>query len=106
MLIEAFTCSELRKQREWSRSRPDLFHFRDYDGPEVDILLEAADGRVVGIECKASATLTSDDFRWLVWMREKLGDRFVAGVVFYGGNAAHKWGDRLVGLPLSALWRG
>lgn len=105
MLVEAFVMSELRKQITWSETRPRMFHFRDRRGHEVDVVLESSDGRVVGIECKASATLGGDDFRWLIWLRDKLPNRFVAGVVLYTGDATHVWGDRLVGLPLSALWR-
>ena len=82
-----------------------LFHFRDRNGPEVDVVLETGDGRVVGIEVKASATLGRDDFRWLELLRERLGRRFVGGIVLYLGMTTHAWGDRLAGVPLSALWR-
>lgn len=104
MLTEAFVMSELRKQIAWSDTRPQMFHFRDLDGPEVDVVLESDDGRVVAIEIKASATLGGRDFRWIEKLRDKLGRRFVTGVVLYTGGAAHAWGDRLIGLPLSALW--
>ncbi|MGQ0483214.1 MAG: DUF4143 domain-containing protein [Pseudonocardia sp.] len=39
-LIETFVGNELRAQAEWSWTRPGLFHFRDRDGLEVDLLLE------------------------------------------------------------------
>jgi hypothetical protein len=33
-----------------------------------------------------------------------LGERLVAGVVFYDGEAARPFGERLWALPLCALW--
>jgi hypothetical protein len=38
-------------------------------------------------------------------MRERLGQRFVAGIVLYLGTTPHAWSDRLAGIPLSTLWR-
>lgn len=105
MLMEAFVMSELRKQLSWSDIDARMFHYRDHDGPEVDIVLESSGGQLVGIEVKASATLGSDDFRWLARLRDQFHSRFVSGVVLYAGSKAHKFGDRLVGLPLAALWK-
>lgn len=52
------------------------------------MILEAADGRVARVEVKAAASLADRDFRGLKHLRDKLGARFVAGVVLYtGGNA-------------------
>jgi predicted AAA+ superfamily ATPase len=105
MLVEGFVFSELRKQIGWSQSVPQMFHFRDRNGPEVDVIMEASDGRVVAVEVKASATLGRGDFRWLEMLRDRLAQRFVVGVVLYLGTASHVWGDRLAGLPLGTLWR-
>ena len=44
------------KQISWSDQRPSLGHFRDRSGAEVDIILEYPDGRVVGIEVKATSS--------------------------------------------------
>lgn len=105
MLLEGWVLAELRKQRSCSKAEPSIFHFRDRTGPEVDVILEAGDGHVAGIEVKASATFGRDDVRWLQLLRDRLGRRFVAGVVLYLGPTAHALGDRLAALPLSALWR-
>ena len=40
---------------------PHPFHFRDRDGIEVDLVLESGDGRVVGVEVKAGATVRAED---------------------------------------------
>ena len=100
MLVEAFVIAELRKQISWSDAAPQMFHFRDRNGPEIDVILETSDGRIVAIEVKASATLGRGDFRWLEMMRTRLGLRFVAGIVLYLGATPHAWSDRLAGIPL------
>ena len=39
-LFEAFVASELLKQQSWSEHGFQLFHYRDRDGIEVDLVLE------------------------------------------------------------------
>ncbi len=48
-LLENFAVMELRKQAAWSRTQPQLFHFRTQTGQEVDIVLEDSAGRLVGV---------------------------------------------------------
>jgi len=103
-LLETFVLNELAKQRTWSSVTADLYHFRDRDGAEVDIVMESHDGRVVGLEVKSGQTVSKDDFHWLEMMRDKLGPDFVQGVVLYTGTRALPFGDRLSALPIAALW--
>ena len=104
-LFEGFARMELVKQAEWSKTRPDVFHFRTRGGArEVDAVLERRGGKVVGVEVKASASLSRRDFRGLETLREERGDAFVAGVVIHAGEQTLPFGDRLWGLPVSALW--
>jgi predicted AAA+ superfamily ATPase len=104
-LTENFVVMELRKQAAWSVTRPELFFFRTYEGNEVDVVLEGDDGRVVGIEVKASATVGPRDFRGLAFLRDRLGDRFVRGILLYTGEHTLPFGQRLVAMPVDALWR-
>jgi predicted AAA+ superfamily ATPase len=103
-LLETFVAGEIRRQATWSETEVDLFHFRDHNGPEVDLVLEASDGRVAGIEVKASSTVEGRDFRGLDMLHERLADRFVMGVVLHLGERVLSFGDRRVAMPLSALW--
>jgi predicted AAA+ superfamily ATPase len=103
-LIETFVAGELRAQSEWSESRPGLFHFRDRDGSEVDLILESGDGRVVGIEVKAGATIRSDDLRGLRLLEQRLGSDFAAGIVLCTAPEPRHLGGRLWIMPISALW--
>jgi len=62
---------------------------------------------VGGIEVTSSATVSLADFRHLVRLRALLdasGGRFVRGVVLYTGDQVLPFGDRLVAMPLAALW--
>jgi predicted AAA+ superfamily ATPase len=103
-LIETFVAGELRAQSEWSRSRPGLYHFRDRDGAEVDLILESGDGRVVGIEVKAGATIRSEDLRGLRLLEQRLGADFATGIVLCTAPEPRHLGGRLWIMPLSALW--
>jgi len=103
-LFEAFVAAELRRQFGWSDADVSLFHFRDRDGPEVDLVLEDADRRVAGVEVKAARTVTKKDFKGLEFLRDKLGDRFTLGVLLHTGQDALPFGDRLWALPYSAMW--
>lgn len=103
-LIETFVAGELRAQSEWSRARPGLFHFRDRDDIEVDFVLESGDGRVVGVEVKAGATVRAEDLRGLRLLEQRLGTDFAAGVVLCTAAQPRHLGGRLWTLPLSVLW--
>jgi predicted AAA+ superfamily ATPase len=70
----------------------------------VDFLLEGLDGGIVAIEVKASASPTPNDARHLRWLKGKLGDRMVAGIVLHLGRAAGSFGDGIYALPVSVLW--
>ncbi len=83
-----------------------LHHFRTKDQAEVDVIAEAADGRIVAVEAKAGRVSRSA-IRALASLRDRFdarGGHFVRGVVFYLGEDAFPAGDRLHVLPLSHLW--
>ena len=103
-LTEAFVAGELRRQLAGSASAPTLFHFRDRNGLEVDLVLADGQGRVAGIEVKAAMTVRASDFRGLAALRDRLGDQFRSGVVLHTGSRVLPFGDRLTALPLAALW--
>jgi hypothetical protein len=39
-----------------------------------------------------------------VSLRDRLGTRFVIGVVLHSGREGTRLGDRIISLPISALW--
>ncbi len=85
---------ELERQSEWSESKPALLHYRDKQQREVDMLLERRGGDVVGVEVKSAPTIRSRDFAALRYLRDRLGDRFKAGVVLYTGERTLPFGER------------
>lgn len=103
-MLENFVLMELARQLTWSQQRAQLYHYRTRDKVEVDAVLETPDGRVVGIEVKAGATVRSEDLVGLRNLATVAGDRFVAGYVLYTGQQTLPYGDKLRALPLDALW--
>jgi predicted AAA+ superfamily ATPase len=72
----------------------------------VDIVLERGASAIAGVEVKASATVTSSDFRGMRKLKAATGARFVAGVVLYDGENVVGFGDGLFAVPIRALWDG
>ena len=105
-LLESFVAMELRKQLSWSQHGTSLWHFRDRDGTEVDFVLERPDGTVVGIDVKASSAASIRDAKGLRYLADRLGDRFVGGVVLSFMPEPTPLGDKLTALPLDVLWGG
>ena len=103
-LLETFVYQEVRRQASWQEEKISLYHFRDKDGAEVDIVLECAGGKLAGIEVKASATVTSSDFKGMRKLQQVAGDRFTSGIVLYDGETTVPFGDRLYAVPISYLW--
>jgi hypothetical protein len=104
-LLENFVVMELQKQAAWSHVRPGLFHFRTQTGQEVDIVLEDASGRIVGVEVKAASTVYTQDFKGLRALAELTGRRFLRGVMLYLGSESIPFGPQMHALPVSALWQ-
>jgi predicted AAA+ superfamily ATPase len=103
-LVETYVFTELAKLRSTAAEPFKIRYFRDRGGREIDFLLERYDGRIVGIEAKATASPSARDAAHLRWMRGQLGDRFAAGIVIHLGDISASFGDRVQVLPLSALW--
>lgn len=95
---------ELRRQATVSGSRWSMMHLRIADRHEVDLVIEAPDGRVIAIEVKASTTVGVSDARGLMYLRDRIGDRFAAGYVVHLGDITGSLGDRLWSINASSLW--
>jgi hypothetical protein len=101
-LLESFVYQELRRHASWREEAVVFSHFRDKDQLEVDVVLES-EGRVAGVEVKASSTVKSDDFKGLRKLKDAVQSRFAAGVVLYDGDAVAGFGDRFYAIPISQL---
>lgn len=103
-ILECFVFSELQKLATFGDRAYRFSHFRTRDGQEVDLVIEDRRGRVVGVEVKASATVTADDFKGLRLLQETAGANFVRGVVLHDHHQTVPFGEKLLAAPLPALW--
>jgi uncharacterized protein len=103
-LVENFAGMELLKLASWSRQRPDLLYYRTHDRKEVDFVLQARSGALVGVEVKASATVEGADFRGLQSLAEAAGQSFACGILLYSGETLLPFGFNMYAVPISALW--
>jgi len=39
-----------------------------------------------------------------MWLRDRLGEHFVVGVVLHTGPAVYPLGERLLAVPICAIW--
>lgn len=104
-MLENFVAMELARQLTWAQQRARMYHYRTKDKVEVDVVLETPDGRIVGVEVKAGATVRTEDLTGLRNLAQKLGDKFVAGYVLYTGKQTLPFGPKLRAVPMDALWR-
>lgn len=79
-------------------------HLRLHSGErEVDLILEALDGRVLAIEVKLDATVDDADVRHLHWLERELGDDLIDKVVITTGSQAFRRRDGVAVVPLALL---
>jgi len=106
-LLENFVVMECFKHMTWAEEIVNLYHFRDKRKNEVDIVLEQPDGRLIGIEVKASSTVRQNDFKGLRKFEGLTGGLFKCGLVFYTGERFLPFGDDdnlYFAVPLSILF--
>lgn len=104
-LIDTFVTAQIRPELQLRSRSPRLHHLRDRQGRhEVDLIAETAADHVLAIEIKVSAAPTRQDARHLTWLRDQLGDRFTAAAVLHTGPNAYRIEDRIMAIPICALW--
>ncbi len=108
-LLETFVVGEIARQIGGTTPRVALHHYRDNARREVDLVLERADGAVVAVEIKATASPRSADLRHVAVLRDHLDKvepgAFRAGILLHAGALAAGVGDRLHSAPIDSLWR-
>lgn len=100
-ILETFVITELLKQSSWHLPQPRLYHYRTISGLEVDLVLEMPDGKLVGIEVKASQKVTLNDFKGLKSLHDDVGEILKYGIVLYTGERIVSFGERFYAIPLS-----
>lgn len=104
-LLDTFVVAQLRGELAVSETRPRLYHLREEHGRyEVDVVAELGGRELVAFEVKADAAPNRDTARHLTWLRDRLGERFMHGVVFHTGPALFELSERISAVPICALW--
>jgi uncharacterized protein len=104
-VIETYVVAQIRAELSLLNEPVQMYHLRTKEGrEEIDIVLEFANGDVIGIEIKASSAPEPNDARHLRWLQQELGERFVAGVLFHTGPRIWRHEPDIHYLPISALW--
>ncbi len=105
-LLETFVFQELKRQSICQEQPMSFYHYRDKDQVEVDVVIERGASAVAGVEVKASATVTTSDFRGLHKLKKATGERFASGVVLYDGEIASSFGDGMFAVPIRSMCEG
>lgn len=104
-LLDTFVAAQLRAERATCEARPRFYHLREEHGRhEVDLVAELGGQNLLAFEVKADAAPTHRDGRHLAWLRDRLGDRFLRGVVFHTGPRPFELSERITALPICSLW--
>jgi uncharacterized protein len=104
-ILDTFVMAQIRPEMILSERNPRLYHLRTESGRhEIDALIELSGDRVIGLEIKATAAPKREDARHLIWLRDELGDRFLTGVVLHCGPSKYVIDDRILAVPICALW--
>ncbi len=107
-LLESFVVGEVARQLSAGEPSARLYHYRDSGGREVDLVCEHADGAIVAIEIKATASPRAKDATHLRALRDTL-DRaepgaFRAGILLHTGPHQASFGNRIQAAPIDILW--
>jgi uncharacterized protein len=104
-MLDTLVAAQLRPELALSRTRPRLYHVREKNGRrEIDLLAELGAHHVVALEVKATAAPVKDDARHLAWLRDELGDRFVAGAILHTGPSRFRLSPRIFAMPIASIW--
>lgn len=102
-IFETFVVTEVRKAVAWSPRDLRLSHFRSHAGREVDLVIEARDGTLCGLQMKLGSTVRAGDFAGLRHLQETVGPKFRQGYVVHGGDRFVSFAPDLHALPVAAL---
>ncbi len=107
-LLESFVVNEILRQADAAGRPFDLYHCREHNRYEVDLVLERPDGSVIAVEVKATSSPQSSHVGALKRLRDKMDavepGAFRAGYLLHTGSHVLTMGDRLHLRPISALW--
>jgi uncharacterized protein len=82
----------------------EVRHLRtDHGRREIDLVVVRRDQRALAIEVKLARTVTDDDVRHLLWLREQIGEDLLDAVVLHTGPQAYRRPDGIAVIPAALL---
>lgn len=104
-LIDTFVVAQLRAELQSGAHRARLHHLRDQNGDhEVDLVVELGFNHIIAIEIKAHSAPTAQAAKHLRWLRDQLGDRFIAGLVLHTGPHLYELDAQITAAPICTIW--
>lgn len=104
-LLDTFVAAQIRAECMNAKTRPHLYHLREEHGRrEIDLLAEIGGRDVLAFEVKATGTPDRSAAKHLLWLRDRLGERFIGGVLLHTGLAVLDLDERVTAAPIAALW--
>lgn len=82
----------------------EVRHLRtDHGRHEVDLVVVRRDQRVLALEVKLARTVSDDDVRHLLWLREQIGEDLLDAAVIHTGPQAYRRPDGIAVIPAALL---
>jgi len=97
-LFESLVVQSVRVYAQAAEAR--IYHMRTMgERHEVDIIVERADGRFLGMEVRLASTITDADVAHLKWLKTKAGNDMLDAVVINTGQYAYRRKDGIAVVP-------
>jgi uncharacterized protein len=106
-LLENLLFMDFCKNAVFSNDEVEIYHFRDHQQKEVDMVLEEPGGLITGIEIKASRSFSKADFMGLASLASYAGSKFKQGFLLYSGDKILPMridGQNFTAVPFSSLY--
>jgi predicted AAA+ superfamily ATPase len=105
-LMETFVFQELSAQIDVNKYEYSLYQYRDHKNHEIDFIVEKADKSLIGIEVKASHSISKSDFAPQIWFKDNIikGGKSYTGYVMYAGEDVLRFGEDMIAIPVGSLW--
>ncbi|WP_376694684.1 ATP-binding protein [Wenzhouxiangella sp. EGI_FJ10305] len=101
-LFESLVTLSLRVYAQASEAH--VRHLRLHGGQrEIDLIIERADRKVLAIEVKLSRTVSDEDVKHLLWLKDRIGDDLLDAVVIHTGPEAYRRKDGIGVIPAALL---
>jgi hypothetical protein len=96
--LENIVCTDLLTWREFDPARPAILFWRTANGEEVDFVIER-NGKLLGIEVKATTNPGYNDSKGLRAFLQEYGDDVVGGILLHGGDETFWISERVLAAP-------